>query len=541
MKKGGKDVRRTLLIVTLCLAVVLSNRAPLSAATDPKALDREISSATYYVEEFEKELARLRGSRSERYFNMDEASKRVMALHERHPDDPRVRDLFARMRDALMKTQGDYITITPEMLAYRQQEEALLKKLGELADKKLRELLGKAEAETPPLLTEPKFETMDLATLKEHLTPEQLKVLSASLSPDGQADATKLLQRLSSEEDGLLTSEEQTVLAELATVAEEQRKGREQYGYTIPQGIITKLFPTPDWRYTTIDELKDRYVLLTDVRYPERQFFGSSGEYIALGKPSEGYWFVKIDGRDWLGPWEAMKRCRREAITALEDVEGWTVLGKITAITNEVPQAEEVKTMPFQWGWVVTPIALHAPGLVTAWYDPGAEKSGLFAGEEGLRAIKEAGYTVKALPADTTPLQVMETFVTAIKEKNKELYLACVDPARYKTGQGYDLVANYHWDLHQMRFREHYVTVTFGEPRIETNKGFDERSKAMDYFLTAEQKDTARQIGGTRVEYAYIDCKAWDENGRQYGSPKEYQLKRVGDGPWMVETYDVPF
>jgi hypothetical protein len=250
---------------------------------------------------------------------------------------------------------------------------------------------------------------------------------------------------------------------------------------------------------------------------------------------------VEIDGRNWLGPWEAMKRARREAVGALDDVKGWTVLGRVTSVSNEIPQAGEQKTMAPQMGWVVTPVAIHAPGLVTAWYDPEAESSGTFAGERDMKQIKERGYTIKALPANATPEQVMETFVTAIKEKNRDLYMACVNPERYQTAVGRDLVANYHWDLHQHRFKTQYVAVTFGKPRIVVVKGFDEKNSDDDYFLTDEQKDTARRIGGERLEFAYVDCKAWDENGRQYGTPKQYQLVRKNGGPWLVESYAVPF
>ena len=83
--------------------------------------------------------------------------------------------------------------------------------------------------------------------------------------------------------------------------------------------------------------------------------------------------------------------------------------------------------------------------------------------------------------------------------------------------------------------------MTFGKPRIVVVKGFDETNSDDDYFLTDEQKDTARRIGGEKLEFAYIDCKAWDENGRQYGTPKQYQLVRKNGGPWLVESYAVPF
>ncbi|NQS72553.1 MAG: hypothetical protein HQQ73_10460 [Desulfobulbaceae bacterium] len=442
----------TFLSVFLFLCVTALPGAELLAAEDPKALDREINRAEYYVTEFEKEIKRLRGGRSERYFNKKEASERVKSLHERHPGDPRVQALFERMRGALMGSKGDFITITPEMLAYREQEKNLQERFARIADEAWAELLQQEEAK-----------------------------------------------------------------------------------------LVQTVFPTPNWEEVSLESLRDSSVVLSDVRWPMDEFIGATGKFIAVGAPSKGYWFINSGGRQWVGPWEAVKRYRRQVDSELEEQKSWTVLARITDLAVEIPQAEEKKTMAPQWGWVVRPVAIHAPGKVTALYAAEQAQSGKFAGEEQVAELKSRGYSVKDLPEHATPIQVMETFVTAIKEKNIDLYLKCIDPARLEGRYGEAMVKGFHWDLHQARFRKHYVAVTFDEPRIVVNKGFDEGDDADSYFLSDSQKETARKIQGTKVEYAYVDCKAWDENGRQYGSPKEYTLKRVDGGRWMIETYDIPF
>lgn len=436
--------------IFFCITMLLASGA--WAVEDPKALDREISRAEYYVTEFEKELKRLRGGRSDRYFNKREASERVKTLHERHPDDPRVQALFERMREALMGAKGDYITITPDMLAYREKEKALKENFTKIADDAWAELLKK-------------------------------------------------------EGDNL----------------------------------IQTAFPTPNWEEVSVDKLLGRTVVLTDVRWPMDEFIGATGKFIAVGTPSTGYWFVDSGGRQWVGPWEAVKRYRRQVDSELEDLKSWTVLARVSNLAVEIPQAEEKKTMSPQWGWVLTPVAIHAPGKVTAVFDREQVQGGRFAGEEKVQELKDKGYTVRDLPANATPIQVMETFVTAIKEKNFDLYIKCIDPARLEGRFGESMVKGFHWDLHQARFHQVYVAVTFDEPRIVVDKGFDETDDADSYFLSDAQKKTAKKIQGTKVEYAYVDCKAWDENGRQYGSPKEYTLKRVDGGRWMIETYDIPF
>ena len=101
------------------------------------------------------------------------------------------------------------------------------------------------------------------------------------------------------------------------------------------EGMIEKAFPTPDSAEVSVEELKGKYVLLEDVEYPAKQFYGASGEFIWCGKPSSGFWFVDLAGRDWLGPYEAAKRYRRTVDSSMQDVKKWTVLAEISGITAE--------------------------------------------------------------------------------------------------------------------------------------------------------------------------------------------------------------
>ncbi|MBE6418291.1 MAG: hypothetical protein E7033_07495, partial [Akkermansiaceae bacterium] len=69
--------------------------------------------------------------------------------------------------------------------------------------------------------------------------------------------------------------------------------------------LITKVFPSPDpLKLTNETDPSDKLIVLTDVKYPDNQFIGGSGEYIAVGSPSTGFYFVNIGGREWLGPYE---------------------------------------------------------------------------------------------------------------------------------------------------------------------------------------------------------------------------------------------
>ena len=70
---------------------------------------------------------------------------------------------------------------------------------------------------------------------------------------------------------------------------------------------LEKNFPVPDFKKFTIEDMKDKIVVLDGIRYPDNQFDGADGEYIWTGTRSDGMYFLRIDGREWLGPYEAVK------------------------------------------------------------------------------------------------------------------------------------------------------------------------------------------------------------------------------------------
>ncbi len=305
--------------------------------------------------------------------------------------------------------------------------------------------------------------------------------------------------------------------------------------------LLKTTFPAPDSATVTFDELKGSYVVLDELQYPRHQFYGATGEFVACGRPSSGYYFVNIGTRHWIGPYEAVKRFRRAVDTTLAEVEKWKVLGQITDITAEIPQAGEDKVGSVQFGWVVTPVALLVPGHVAAWFDVNMPSSGAYAGEDQVETVKSGWYTVHEIPASATPDRIMEVFMTAIKEKNYDLYHECIDPARRETETGEDLI-RYHWDRHQERFHGQYVHAEFGKPEITVVKGFDESEKNQEnFFLEDSQKQTLRKIMGKKIERAIVESVSYDENGRRIGAPQKHELTRTDSGRWYVVNYDVRF
>jgi hypothetical protein len=219
----------------------------------------------------------------------------------------------------------------------------------------------------------------------------------------------------------------------------------------------------------------------------------------------------------------------------------WTLVGKVTCIELLVPKAGKKPIGPAHWGWMVEPAAIYVPGRTFAVADPELELGGRFAGEAKMEQIKSAMYTVKEVPKDVTPEQLTEIFVTAIKEKNYPLYLDCIDPRWRQTPKALDRCM-YHWEWHQQRFATLYCDIEVGKATERVISGFDASATSdKGYFLTKAQREELMKRSGPLVKSASLTTRAFDERGRQYGSPKPRFFKKVADGRWYISNYPQPF
>lgn len=437
----------------LTLLLLLAAAARAQAAGEPRR--QELDGAEHYVRILEERVQKANGQPVELGSEEKEALKRVKALKEKYPEHEKVKELFERTRKAILGSKGEAMTITPEMLAYRESEKKLHKEFA-------------AEAETQ------------------------------------------------------WTAFREKVLAE--------------------KGAIAAPFPAPSFRDVDFEELRGRTVILDAFEYPRNQFYDLGREFVHVGAGAKGWYFVEIGNREWLGIYEAIKRYRRLVNPRLPEDGKWTLVGMITGVELMVPDAGKKKTGPAQWGWRVVPRAVYVPGETFAAFAPELESGGRFAGEARLDEIKAPLYTVREVPADVTPERLVEIFATAIKEKNFDLYLDCIDPARKETPTALSLV-RYHWDWHQRRFAEFYchVTVVPGRSRVRVLKGYEPGKSDEDFFLTEEEKQKLRERSGPLVEEAVIWTKAWDERGVQYGSEKPHFLRRYGKKRWHISSYADPY
>ena len=306
--------------------------------------------------------------------------------------------------------------------------------------------------------------------------------------------------------------------------------------------LLEKVFPAPDVLQVSADDYVGKYVILEEVRYPANQFMGVTGEYIYTGKRSTGMYFVKIDTRKWLGPYEAVKRYRRLVDSTMNEVDQWVVLGEITGVTMEIPEAGENKVGGPVYAFVVEPAMLYIPGHVLAVYDEASESGGSFVGEDEVAAVKESWYSEKSVPDDVTPERLVEIFRQAIKEKNFDLYRECIQEERRQNPIQESLLL-YHWDLHQERFHGEYVhaNVVPEETKITVVKGYSDESGLDSYFLSSDEQQKIASRYGEKIEYASVQTVAFDKDGKQLGSPVRRNLIRKNGGRWYVRDYELRF
>jgi len=305
--------------------------------------------------------------------------------------------------------------------------------------------------------------------------------------------------------------------------------------------LLRRAFPPPDYKEAPPEEVVGKYVILEKFTYPSNQFMDVGREFCFVGTPSRGYYYVVLSGRAWLGPYEAVKRYRRFINSDVPEGMTWTLVGKITGSDLLVPQAGEQKTLAAYWGWTVVPEAIYVPERTFAVALPDDEVGGAFAGEPKMEEIKSAMYTVKEVPKDVTPEGLTEIYITAIKEKNYPLYLDCIDPERRKTPKGRDLCM-YHWEWHQKRFASWYCLVKVGKARIRVVQGVDTSDDNVEIrILSPEQIAELKKRAGETIRDAELTTQAFDEKGKQYGSPKPRYFKKIGDGRWYIINFPQPF
>ena len=163
------------------LAVMLCMTASAFAAVDTSQFKKEADFAEHYLSEYEKEVARAHGAKT-LYRYEREALTRIRDLMRKYPDNPRVKQLYDRARKAAMRSEGDYIEITPAMIQYQKNEEELRRIIWSKSEQQWKERIAslgdKFLAKTYPT---PDYEEVSIDDLRDKYVV--IEDVQASWSP----------------------------------------------------------------------------------------------------------------------------------------------------------------------------------------------------------------------------------------------------------------------------------------------------------------------------------------------------------------------
>ncbi len=303
------------------------------------------------------------------------------------------------------------------------------------------------------------------------------------------------------------------------------------------EGAILKALPAPSPENTPLRKVHNKYVVLEGVKYPDDLFRQFGRQYIAVGKPSTGYYFVDVSAREFIGAYEAVRRYQRRVTDDLP--AAWTVVGKIVSVQVMVPEPGEVKVGSAYAGWMVQPEAIYVPGKVFAIADGEHDEGGRFAGEDRMAEILADQFSVRKVPTDVKPKQLVTTLITALKERNYELYLDCIDPAEQQTLTQKEWLER-KYDIFQRRLSNDYVHVeVYKADPVKIIQGGEsaEDENLLAEFLDEKTIETEKKHRLPRVEEQRLWLHLYDETGKVREAPKALTLRRQADvkgNRWFV-------
>jgi len=314
-------------------------------------------------------------------------------------------------------------------------------------------------------------------------------------------------------------------LAEVSVAAWEDYRDR----VAAQDGSILDALPAESPERKPLSEVRGSLVVLEGLRYPDDLFKHYARQFIAVGKPSVGFYFVDVSHRGFVGAYEAIRRYQRRVS---DDIPAeWTVVGEIVSAQVMVPEAGEAKVGPAYAGWVVQPRAIYVPGKVFAVADDEHGEGGTFAGEDRMAEILADQYSIRSVPEDVTPEQLTGVFVTALKERNYDLYLDCIDPAERQTPTQREWLER-KYDIFQRRLASDYAHVeVYQADPVRVIQGGEDAGDAQLLAEFVDEADLAAEAEHRlpRVEQQRLWLRLYDDTGKVREAPKALTLTRQED------------
>lgn len=290
--------------------------------------------------------------------------------------------------------------------------------------------------------------------------------------------------------------------------------------------LFEKPFPAPNPLDVDETAMLGKRVLLEGIRYEEQLFVENGSNYVAAGDPAKGCYWIAGSGQRFNLLFEAMRRYRmrvRENLPA-----EWTFLCELNGPEMLSPGGGAGGVISSHIGWTANPVAIYIPAVLFVRLDEQSESGASFAGESELDSL--LSYSIKKVPEDVSPEELVRIYITAVKEKNFNLHLECHDPSnRYHPGQVQTL--RYYWEMQQKgleREHAHAEPIEVGEIRV-VQGGED---KKLDAFFGDPNKGGKKAL--QKIERVTVKVQLYNVDGIQTVRPRLVTLNRKENGRWYI-------
>ena len=289
---------------------------------------------------------------------------------------------------------------------------------------------------------------------------------------------------------------------------------------------IAKPFPVKLPPEVDSSEVEGHTVLFENVPYEQDLFVQSGRNWVPIGDAGKGYYFLAASGPAFDRLFEALRRYRNRIKQNVGD--SWSFLGKVIGPDLLVPGGGKQQSGKPTFGWIVEPTAIFIKNTVLVEMDDGHETGASFTGEKKLDSLVK--YSVTSVPDDVEPAQLVRIYVTALKEKNFDLHLECIDPEQRKAGPQIQNL-RYKWEVQQKgleRIHAHAEPVEVGPIKVTAGNVEEDLE---DFFGEGEGGDDKP---GYKEERVTITVRLFDVNGRQTVRSRYVTLIRRNGGRWYI-------
>jgi len=291
-------------------------------------------------------------------------------------------------------------------------------------------------------------------------------------------------------------------------------------------GYLEKPFPVQHPPEVSVEDMEGRRLILADVPF-ERALFPQSGvRWLAVGEPSKGFYWIWLGDPSFDALFEALRRYRSQVRQVVPEM--WTFVGEVVGADVLAPGGGKPGEGMAYPGWVVRPTAIYLPKTVLLVPDATREDGARFSGEDKLADM--LSYSIKSVPDDVTPERLIEIYITALKEKNWDLHLACIDPQQHEHGPQLDHF-RYTWEIQQKgieRLHAHAAPAEVGE--IVVTRGFVDQG--LESFFGDEGAKPPNP--SEKEERVRVTVRLFDEHGQQTVRQRYVTLIRRGGGRWYI-------